>query len=69
LIEVDAEEVEDLVFFVAAVSARVDAYGGEFASFAPTFDSEGGDAKDFRDFPDGQKVGEVGEFDFSGRFV
>jgi hypothetical protein len=43
LVWVDAEEPLDLFFFVAAVTTGVDADGGEFAAFAPAFESERGD--------------------------
>ena len=59
LLRVDAEEIEDGVFFVAAVTAGVNPNGGKFAPFAPTFEGEGGDAEDIGDFADGEQVGKV----------
>jgi len=38
LIGVDAQEPKDLIFSVATVTTRVDANGGKFAAFTPTFD-------------------------------
>jgi hypothetical protein len=53
-LRVHAEGVEDGVAFVAAITAGIDADGGEFAAFAPAFEGEGGNTKDFGDFTDGE---------------
>lgn len=38
----DAEEPENGFFFVASVTAGVDADGGKFSAFTPSFDSKWG---------------------------
>ena len=41
LIWVNAQEPQHLLFFVATITARIDANSGEFATFAPALKSEG----------------------------
>lgn len=53
---IDAEEVKDLFLLVPAVTAGVDADGGELAALAPAFDGEGRDSEEVGDFADGKKV-------------
>ena len=57
LLWVDAEEPENLLFFVAAVTATVDADRGEFAAFAPAFEGEGRDTEEIGDFADSEEIG------------
>ena len=52
-----AKEPENGFFFVAAVAAGVDADGRQFASFAPSFNSQNGNPENLGDFFDGQKIG------------
>ena len=47
------------LFFVATITSRVDADSGEFAAFAPAFDSESGNTEDLGNFRDGEKVREI----------
>jgi len=56
---INAEHPEDRLFFVAAVTSGIDANGGKFAAFAPTFDGESGNTENGGNLGDGQKVGEV----------
>jgi hypothetical protein len=50
-----------LFFFIASVTTRVNANGGEFASFAPAFDGKRRDAKNLGDFADGEKIRQIVE--------
>lgn len=52
LIGVDAEEPLNLLFFVPAVTTRIDTDSGEFTSFAPTFEGEGRDTEELGNFTD-----------------
>ncbi len=56
---VDTEHPEDGFFFVSPVASGIDTDGGQFAAFAPAFDSESGNAQKFGNFGDGEKVGEI----------
>ena len=59
-----SQHPQDALFFVATVTAGVDADGGELATLAPALDGESGNAQKSGDFGDSQQVGEVGEIDF-----
>ena len=54
MVGINAEKVEDLFFFIAAIAARINANSGEFASFTPTFDGKRGNAEDFSYFTNGK---------------
>lgn len=43
----ETQEPQDRFFLVSAVTPGVDPYRRQFASFAPPFDSEGRDTKNF----------------------
>lgn len=44
MVGIDAEEPEDLFFFVAAITTGVDTDRREFAALAPALEGEGRDA-------------------------
>ena len=54
-----SQEPEYRLFLVASVAAGVYPNGGEFTTFAPAFDGEGGDTEKLGNFGDGEKVREV----------
>ena len=49
---------KDGFFFVSPVSAGIDSYCRKFASFAPPFDSQRRDSKNFCNFTDGKEIWE-----------
>lgn len=52
--EIHTQKVEDLIFFVAAVTSGIDADGGELASGAPALDGERRDTQNGSHFTDGE---------------
>lgn len=56
---IDAEHPENRLFFVSAITSRVDTNSRKFAAFAPTFDGKGGNTENRGYFGNGQKVREI----------
>jgi len=63
-LRIDAKEVEDLLLFVAAVTAGVDTYSRELATLTPALDGQGRDSKEVGNFADSEEVGEGLEIEF-----
>jgi len=61
LVGVDSKEPKDLFFFVAAITTRVYANGGELAALTPALDRKRGDTEKLGYFADGQKIRKVFE--------
>lgn len=70
LVRGDAQHPQNRFFFVATITAGVDANGGQFAPFAPALQGKGRNTEDVGDFTNGEKIGEVFDiqafFDFDG---
>ena len=58
---INSQHPQNGFFFVAAITAGVDANGREFASFAPALNGESRDTEKSGHFGNCQQIGEIGK--------